>query len=175
MSYKNNLSIVNNTKHIFIHVRVHISLHKFIACQVSKLRQQKVYAFFCCNFLQKICNIHMVWFHISAISQITKFNLGPMDFTKNYKPDFFDKVQKAHLPTWKKNIQSSTQNACVRVGNVIIYPSVLKYDKTSPRGPWKIIRPSFKTMILHPNVQNFGLWNHVFLLMHNHWATNHFC
>jgi hypothetical protein len=30
-------------------------------------------------------------------------------------------------------------------------------------------------MILHPNVQNFGLWNHVFLLMHNHWATNHFC
>jgi hypothetical protein len=99
----------------------------------------------------------MVWFHISAISQITKFNLGPMDFTKNYKPDFFDKVQKAHLPTWKKNIQSSTQNACVRVGNVIIYPSVLKYDKTSPRGPWKIIRPSFKTMILHPNVQNFGL------------------
>jgi hypothetical protein len=46
----------------------------------------------------------MVWFHISAISQITKFNLGPMDFTKNYKPkkrkrkDFFDKVQKTHLP-----------------------------------------------------------------------------
>jgi hypothetical protein len=30
-------------------------------------------------------------------------------------------------------------------------------------------------MILQPNVQNLGLWNHVFLLTHNHWATNHFC
>jgi hypothetical protein len=105
------------------------------------------------------------WFGFTYLQYPRSQNsiLGPWISQKTINPkkikrkNFFDKVQKAHLPTWKKNIQSSTQIACVRVGNVIIYPSVLKYDKTSPRGPWKIIRPSFKTMILQPNVQNFGL------------------
>jgi hypothetical protein len=73
----------------------------------------------------------MVWFHISAISQITKFNLGPMDFTKNYKPkkikaDFFEQSAKGTLTHLEKEYTILHSKCMCKGGECYYLPKRLK-------------------------------------------------